>query len=251
MFLNGRAVLCDFGNSQVFDKSLPPLKAVTRFFNEPRPRPYSAPELCHGGQGTYSLPYTDMWSMGALLHYLMTGAPANKHGDGRCTLSAAIGARCDCVQNFVALVDVVSLLSILCTDDDPLCKELIESLVPQRQEARPLCSAVLSSKWCSQPVSTQPEMESELGLVLTSSDSVSTVQQDNTAIVTVTVVTTSDAVSSTDVKCEGDETTNFNTSIVDPTVPSVPSKKRPRSDVDDEDDAGDACGSDGVALDGK
>ena len=36
MFMAGRAMLTDFGNAQVFDKALPPLKATTRFANEPR-----------------------------------------------------------------------------------------------------------------------------------------------------------------------------------------------------------------------
>jgi serine/threonine protein kinase len=110
MFVDGRTVLTDFGNGQVFDASLPPNLAVTRFANEPRcalcvfdqssgskspsvsrPRPYAPPELYRGGSGTYSLPLTDMWSLGALLHYLMTGQPVNRRDDGTTTLSPALG----------------------------------------------------------------------------------------------------------------------------------------------------------------
>lgn len=36
MFIEGRTVLTDFGNGQVFDASLPPSLAITRFANEPR-----------------------------------------------------------------------------------------------------------------------------------------------------------------------------------------------------------------------
>ena len=90
LFVKGRIVLADFGNAQVFDVTIP----ATRFGNEPRynvyagcclfvtkcvhtprRRPFAAPELCQGNNGTYLLPPTDMWSCGALLHYLLTGAP--------------------------------------------------------------------------------------------------------------------------------------------------------------------------------
>lgn len=60
----------------------------------PSLRPYAAPELYKGNGGTYNLPLTDMWSCGALLHFLLTGACVNRGEDGVTTHALPPGHGC-------------------------------------------------------------------------------------------------------------------------------------------------------------
>lgn len=91
----------------------------------------------------------------------MTGQPVNRRDDGTTTLSPSLGERNICCYRIVLLLLIDACE---CVTGHEIAKDMVTSLVQQRQADRPTAAVLSSHVWLQPPFPTPQEVYAALGL---------------------------------------------------------------------------------------